>query len=178
MFIRIFSVLAAFTALSAVFSGAEAASLAYLAEKKQPITVYVGSFTDESNAGGANADQLKKHLEQALSKNKSVRFDLTADRERSDVEVSGSIKSFKFSDNKYENSLLALPEILLDILIPQSYAKTQVQFIVIDPLTGIELWNSTVTGRLKRQMNVETGTPALYESVSRNFLLECFGKGK
>lgn len=176
--VKMFAILTIIISLMTPVSRAEDADLAYLAEKKQPIMVFVGEFANYPDTDGADTDEFKKHLEDTLIDWKHARFKVTDDIKESDIEISGSIRSFPSSDNESTDSIIGIPAMLLGFLIGQKNAESEVQFIVKDPGTGIELWNSVVKGYVKRPVKTKEEKTLAYEMVSRNFISKCFGKGK
>ena len=170
---------AAFVASFCVFPyPSQANELEQMAENKQPIKVFLGSFSNESGQAEVVPDVFKEDLKKAFKNRKSVHFEIAATPAESDVQVSGIIKKFQYLKNDPVKPAISVVLVAVDAVIIENFVEMDVEFTVLDTRTGNTAWKDKVTSFVKRMMTPAESIPLIYDKVARRFLSQSFGNKK
>lgn len=152
--------------------------LSALVQNKDIIKVYVKDFVNESGQGQILAADFKKALENTIANRKSVKFELVLSPGASDVQISGVIKKYLYSEADPITSFAGPTALLVDAVTTENYAELVVDFTVTDTKSGGVLWEKSMKSFVKHTMTPAQSIPMVYEKLSRDFLWKSFGKRK
>ncbi|MCM8791052.1 MAG: hypothetical protein NC938_05055 [Candidatus Omnitrophica bacterium] len=145
---------------------------------KQPIKVYLASFSNESGEKDLKVDELKQEVEKAFANRKSVRFEIVKSPAESDVQVFGIIKKFQYLTKDPVRPAISVALMALDAAITENFVEMDVQFTIINTKTGALIWKDNVVRFLKRSMTRAQSIPLIYDKIARAFVSKSFGKGR
>jgi hypothetical protein len=161
---------------SSLCLAAEENSLSALTNSGKPIKVYVKDFANESGQSQIDAAAFKNAFETALKNRKAVTFEIVPSADASDVEISGIIKKYLYSETDPINSYASTATLVVDALTTENYAELTVDFTVTDAKSGNVLWNKNLMSYVERKMTPGESIPLVYDKLSRDFLWKSFGK--
>jgi hypothetical protein len=120
----------------------------------------------------------KKAFEQALLNRKSVIFAIAKTPAESDVQISGVIKKYIYSEKDPIKPSASAATLILDAATTENFVEMEADFKVVDTKSGDTVWEDKVSTYIKKMMTPGESVPLIYEKLSRNFLAKSFGKPK
>ena len=175
---------AAILSLAIVFGGlvsfAGENGLSQYTAAKIPVKVFLKDFSNESGQSQVAEIDLKEAVAAALENRRSVRFEVVKSPQESDVEISGVIKEYKYMERGPLKPKSALPLTAIDAVATatHNYVEMQVEFVIVDSKTRLEVWRDRVNDFIKRVMTPAESIPLIHEKISRTFLGKSFGNPK
>ncbi len=153
------------------------ADLSDFLSRKGVVKVYVDAIKDSSKDKKVDAADLKKEVEDALAKRKSIRFEVLPARDQADIAIEGDVSEFFWTDSDPVDMLIGLGGTAMDAATRENYARMRALIRVIDVKGGKTLWEDRVTATItSKTMTADQSVTLINEDMAKVLIREAFGK--
>lgn len=144
--------------------------------ENKTLSVYLGSI--ESETDKISPDVFRRILKDFLLARKKETFEITDTKESAKIIINAKLLDYKYmEEDPIDNIVGGTSGLIMDILLKQSYARVDVEFVVIRVSDSRKLWSnkfySTIT---MSEMSLPDSIPRVLIECCKRFVSTCFGK--
>jgi hypothetical protein len=145
--------------------------------KNKTVKIHVSEVKDSTKGHEADPKIVRQKIEEALTKRKSVKFEVVTDPSQADLVVNTDVSEFFWTDHDPVDMMMGAATTAYDIAVVEDYARLQADMTVVDNKSKKELWKEHVMATVtKMKMPLPDSVPEVSEHLAKIFIKDCFSK--